>query len=389
MKTKTLSLLTLSALLLSTSALQAEFDNRVENTNFTLSQGSLDPNNSDGNFYNYDRFRFRSDYTNGDFFATFIGDGVNYLGRDYIQSPTFKFVQLPEADVPFQTQTEFQDYGEGSIYAKLYRFYGGYEDVDNRLVVGLQNITMGVGRFWNPTNLFNPRNTYAIEPDEVFGVAAVNYTRHINETSDVMMVASQKADHSFKYALSYKAFLEYGDFAINLVTSNETLMAGYEFEANLGDTGIEVRSEGAYIENTLKTLTAQEDRREFFQGILGADYGFINGITLTVEGFYSSETFSQGEIFINYDSEIASNLVFSNLYLGASVSYVFNLVLSGGIAYIESFNTQNSRFISPSLNYALNDYNTFDLGAMLYFGENSSEFGLAQDSLFLKYTLAF
>ena len=266
------------------------------------------------------------------------------------------------------SQSTFHDYDGGSTYAKLYRMYGGYEDEKHRVDVGLQNISMGVGRLWNPTNLFNPRNTYSLEPDEVFGVAAISYTRHINEMSDFTVVISQKEDHSFKYALKYKAFLDFTDVGLNLIKSDDTLMLGYELEANLGDTGVEIRSEGAYIENELKTTPLTTEQESFYQAIVGADYGFKNGITFTLEARYSSQTFDYEQILLNYDSEILPNLAFSKFSLGSTLLYDFTLFLSGSLLYIESFNTHNSRFISPSLTYTLNDYNSFVLGAMIQEG---------------------
>jgi hypothetical protein len=32
-------------------------------------------------------------------------------------------------------------------------------------ICSLQNISMGVGRIWTPTNSFNPKNIYALESD--------------------------------------------------------------------------------------------------------------------------------------------------------------------------------------------------------------------------------
>ena len=379
-------LLTLS---LTTLTLLADFDYTVSNTNYTISQGSIFPNDDTTYLYNYDRLRFRGDYTHDNFFVTFIGDGVNYLGHDYVTSPSFTYVKLFEADTPFKTQTAFHDYYEGSVYAKLYRFYGGYEDENNRVVIGLQNITMGVGRIWTPTNLFNPRNAYALEPDEVFGVAAISYTRHLDDTSHITFVASQKANHSFKYAARYKAFLDVADMALNLVNSDETIMAGYEVEGNLADTGVEIRSEGAYIKNTLKTTRGATEDREFFQGILGADYGFENGLTLITEALYSSETFSYAEILLNFDSEILPNLVYSHFYFAATLTYSFNLFLDASLLYIESFNDQNSRFVSPILTYTLNDYNSFILGAMVQGGPDDSEFGVFSNTYYFNYRLSF
>ncbi len=350
-------------LVLFAKAIFAEFEYRVDNTNFTLSQGSV--------LYNYDRLRLRGDYTQENFFITIIGDGVNYLGSDYLDSNDFEYLRVQESDTPFRTQTNFHDYDKGSVYAKLYRLYGGYEDDKNRVIVGVQNITMGVGHIWTPTNLFNPKNSYALEPDETFGVMALSYTRHINDMSHVTVVASQIADNSFKYGGRYKAFLDFADFAIDILSSDDTKMLGFELEGNLYDSGVELRSEGAYIKNT----------EEFFQGIIGADYGFVNGVTLVVEALYSSKKFSNEERILNLNSEIASNLVNSNFYTALSLSYSFNIFLNGSLLYIENFDNESSRFISPSLSYTLDDYNSFAIGAMI---NDKSD-----DIYYFKYALSF
>ncbi len=380
-KTLLLSLVSLS--------LFADFDYKVENTNFTISQGSASPLNSTTYLYNYDRLRFRGDYTNKNYFATIIADGVNYLADEYVSSNDFKFIKQIKSDTPFKTQTGFHDYDKGSAYAKLYRLYGGYEDSQNRVVAGLQNISMGVGRIWTPTNLFNPKNIYALEPDETFGVAAIAYTRHLNDTSHIMAIASQKEYKSFKYAARYKTFFDFSDIAIDIVSSDRTTMIGLELEANLADTGVEVRSEIAYIKSDLLTSPANYEDIEFIQMILGADYGFENGVTILGELLYSSEDFTYKEILLNYDSEILPNLVYSKFYSALSLSYSFNIFLDGSLIYIESFNDKNSRFISPTLTYTLNDYNSFMLGAMLQDGSAGSEFGEFENTYYFKWVLSF
>ena len=358
----------------------ADFQYTLDNTNFTVSQKDY--------MYNYDRFRFSGDYTQENYFLTFIGDGVNYLGESYLNSQSFDYLAAVEADTPFKTQSKFNSYNSGSFYTKLYRLYGGYEDDKNRVVVGLQNITMGVGRIWTPTNLFNPKNIYALEADEVFGVAAISYTRYLNDTSHVRFVTSQKSDDSFKYALRYKAYLSFADFGLDLISSETTKMIGYEIEGNLADSGVELRSEGAYIKHTLNMSTQKEDR-ELFQAIVGADYGFVNGVTIIGEALYSSDKFSSNDMLFNIDSEILSNLVNSNFYTALSISYSFNIFLDASLIYIESFNDKNSRFISPTLSYTLNDYNSFMIGAQLSDGASGSEFDMLENSYYFKWSLSF
>jgi hypothetical protein len=370
------------------TSLMAEFAHRVENTNYTLFQDSSVFDN-DRYIYNYDRLRYRLDYSDEKFFFTLIGDGVNYYGRSYVHSSSFSYLQRMEADVPFETQTTFNNYDEGSAYAKLYRFYGGYEDERNRVVLGLQNISLGVGRIWTPTNLFNPSNVYALEPDEVFGVFGVSYTRHLTDMGHISGVISQKKDHSFKYALRYKAFLDFIDVGLSYINSNETEMIGYELEANLGETGIEVRSEGAYTETWLKSGFSEREKEYFFQSVVGADYGFKNGITVTFEAKYSSKDFSKEEVVLNRGAEVFTHLSQSKFYTALSLRYDFNLVLTGAVLYVESLNTHRSRFISPTLTYTLNDYNSIIIGAMLNTGSQESEFGSYGDTYYLNYKLSF
>jgi hypothetical protein len=359
----------------------ADFDYTINNSNFTISQGSALLGEDKTYIYNYNRLRFSGDYTDNVFFGTVIADAVNYFGDHYIDSDSFEYIQMIKSDTPFNTKTN-----DGPLYAKLYRLYGGYEDSKNRVVIGLQNITMGVGRIWTPTNIFNPKNSYALEPDEVFGVAAASYTRYMSGTSHLNIVASQKADNSFKYAARYKTFAGFAEVGLDAIISNDTKMAGYEIESNLADTGIGVRSEGAYIEHS---LSGTSNKKEFFQGIVGADYGFKNGVTLVLEALYSSEKFSYQEIIQNFDSEIASNLVYSKLYTAISLSYSFNIFLDASLLYIESLEGENSSFISPSITYTLNDYNSFILGAQIRNAKSGNEFENSDNTYFFKWALSF
>lgn len=338
--------------LLFCGSLYADVSQSVENTNFIVSQD---------NPYNYDRIRLRLDYSKETYFATFIGDGVNYYGKKYLNSVEYSYRKTLKSDTPFKTQTHTYQYTNGQSYAKIYRAYGGYDDGDNRIVIGLQNISMGVGRIWTPTNLFNPRNIYALEPDETFGVFALAYTKHLDDTSSMSIVISQKKDSTLKYAGYYKTYLDFADIGLDFVYSDDTKMIGYEIEGNLLDTGVELRSEGAYIRHKDK----QNRENDFFQGIIGGDYAFVDGVTLSAEALYSSKTFSEEKILANLNSDILPNMASSHFYGAASLTYSINIFLDASLLYIDSFDDTDTYFISPSFTYTLNDYNSFLLGAMI------------------------
>ncbi len=358
-------------LLLWSQSLFAELDLKTENTNITLKE--------DAYTYNYDRLRFSLDWKENGYFTTLIADGVNYYGNKYIDSDLYRARKVVQSDTPFKTQTSSGKYKGGETYAKVYRAYGGYEDQNNRVIAGLQNISMGVGRIWQPTNIYNPINIYALEPDEVFGVMGVLYTRYFDETSHLTGIVSIDRDDKPRYALRYQAFLEVADVAIDLVSSNETKMAGYEIDGSIASIGIGLRSEGAYYDN---------NRSEFFQGIVGLDYGFENGLTVVLEGLYSSKIFTAQDVESNLNTDIIQNMLNAHLFTALSATYSFNIYLEGSCVYIESFYGIKSRFYSPQVKYTLNDYNTFTVGAMIYDSENIASYENSE-RYFFKWNVAF
>lgn len=370
------------ALLIAAWAAEGSAEQRlgIENTNFLLRQPNLD--NTDAFLYDYDRLRLTAQWRERGYFLTAIGDAVNYLGYDYVHSPDFDYVDAIRPDIPFEVRTEGQRYGTGVAYARIHRLYGGYDDGVQRVSAGIQKISMGVGRIWTPTDLYNPKNSYALEPDEVYGVLAATYAYSLTDLSVASAVASIRKDRSFKYAARYKGYLGFADVGVDFIRSDDTLMVGYEVEGNFFDTGAEWRSEGGYFKN-------DPLRAAFFQGIAGFDYGFENGVTWAVEALYSSETFTYAQLIENYDSEIINNMVQSPFYLGTTLSYDFNLAYSGSLLYIESFTDGGSRFVAPTLTYTVNDHNSLSAGAMLGLGSDGSEFNAYGQTYYAKWVLSY
>ena len=352
----------------------------VENTNFLLHQPDL--LDTTEYLYDYDRLRLSAVWRGETFFMTAIGDAVNYLGYDYVHSADYEYLDALRPDIPFEVRTESQMYGAGTAYARIHRLYGGYDDGLQRLSAGIQKISMGVGRIWTPTDLYNPKNSYAMEPDEVYGVLAFSYAYALTDLSTASAVVSIRKDRSLKYAARYKGYLAFADVGIDFIQSDDTLMVGYEIEGNLFDTGAEWRSEGGYFKND--PLDAA-----FFQGIIGFDYGFENGVTWAVEGLYTSQTFTYEALIADYENEIINNMVLSPFYLGTTLSYDFNLLYSGSLLYIESFDGANSRFVVPTLTYSLGDHHTFSASAMLSQGGSDSEFRAFGNTYYLKWAMSY
>ncbi len=366
------------ALLVSSLLDAVQYETTFENSNFTLSI----PLDGTGNheLVNYNRFRITEHIRYEDWFLTAIGDIENHLGQDYINSVAYLAAGESRSDTPFATQTGTTNYGEGEFYAQLYRLYGGYADEKHRVSLGLQKVSMGVGRIWNPTDLFNPKNPLALEPDEVYGVFGVSYSYAISDLSGVSVVAAERADHSMKYAGRYKGYFEVADAALNVIYADDVTMIGYELEGELLDTGVELRSEGGWFNDKLL-------EKKFFQGLVGADYTFENTLSLAGEWLYSSRSFER-EIALALPTGAPSNLMRSKGYGGLSVGYEFDALTYGSLASIVSAD-DGSCFLSPLVSYSYADDITLSAGAMLYGGDAGSEFGDYGHTYYLNVKVTF
>jgi hypothetical protein len=351
-----------------------EHDLTIENTNYTISKTPI--GEEERTLYNYNRLRLTDKIKEENWFAEIIADIDNYYGETYIDSYEYQFLRGIKADTPFDIETNAKNYGKGEVFGRLHRFYVGYGDKQHNIVFGLQKITMGVGRIWTPTDLFNPRNPLALEPDQIYGNFAFSYTYALGELSEIMGVVAKREDDSYKYAGRIKTNISIGDIALDVYSSNDAEMIAYELEGNLFDTGIEWRSEGGYYKDKLLD-------KDFYQTILGIDYGFVNGLTVITEWLHSSKTYSAYEILIYQESSLSNNRHISSDYIGASAYYDFNLLFNGALSMIYSPEDKSS-FISPLIEYSLSDDSSLAVGAMLYTGDNESEFGSLNNSFYLR-----
>ncbi len=333
-----------------------------ENSNFILSA----PLNStkESTVYDYNRFRTTVSLHVDNWFFTSIGDIDNYLGKEKIESTSYRASRSLQADTPFSTQTGITNYEEGEYSAKLYRFYGGYVDAKHRVSFGLQKISMGVGRIWNPTDLFNAKNPLSLEPDEVYGVYSLAYTYALSDLSHVTAVVAQEKNDTFKYAGRIKGYVDVADVALNVITSSDATMLGYEIEGEFLDTGVTLRSEGGFFEE-------KRVEKKFFQGLVGVDYTFENSLSLAAEWLYSTKNFEDETVRAR--SKIPNNLMRSKGYAGLSVGYEFDALLYGSLVGIVNAD-DSSFYFSPAMSYSLKDDMTLKFGVILYDGKKGSEF---------------
>ncbi len=240
----------------------------------------------------------------------------------------------------------------------IYRASLQYRGVEHFWSVGKQRIPLGVGRIWNPIDVFNPVDSESVEPDEREGTESLRYEYAINDLSNLDATLARR-----KAAIRIKGFLEYGDLAlVGLVDEeNDRDIIGWELEGEILETGIELRSEGGSFHDR----TSGERHTEF---IVGAEYGFVNSLTLLAEYKFSDE--DEGD------------------YLGGSLRLQPGLLWVCSLLAINSLE-DGSGFVAPSVEYSLSDDMTLNLGAFLYYGDDEDIFGEGADRYYLRWFVHF
>ena len=254
----------------------------------------------------------------------------------------------------------FYTYDPGSMVNRtsIYRAYLQYSGVSHLWVLGKQRIPLGVGRFWNPIDVFNPIDIEAVEPNQRPGTTSIRYEYAI---SDLSSVDANVADG--KGALRLKGYLDVADVALvgEWDEDRDQDIIGWELEGELAGTGIELRSEGGSFHD-------QQTGDRHTEFIVGAEYGFANSLILTGEYHY---------LGVPRRNEIGMLASFQPAMLWiCSLTAVTDL-------------DDGSGFISPVVEVSLSDEMTLQGGAFVYHGDKDSFYGLGYDRVYLRWFVHF
>lgn len=249
-----------------------------------------------------------------------------------------------------------QNYIENDL--DIYRAYLEYAGEKHLVVVGRQRVPFGVGRIWNPIDVFNPIDSYSIEPAERRGTEALRYEYAMNDLSNFDITVSRD-----KRAARIKGFLKFADIALvgEADDDRDEDILGYELAGELFDTKIEIRSEGGSFRN-------RTTGKRYTEFIVGADYSFKNSLSILGEYRY--------------------NDISGRDYLGASLSYKLTPLTDLSLLTIVQLNDK-SFFASPAVDYSLGDEMTIRAGALFYEGGGLDEFGNDPDVFYLNFYIHF
>ena len=203
----------------------------------------------------------------------------------------------------------------------------GWSDENIDITTGLQPSSYGVGRIWSPLNVYQDIN----------GLLSHYSFKFTANTSDLSQLIIELAlEDSLPSLISYKGFHLNSDIGFLIATNNNSLLSGFELEANLWDSGILGRFEFSNISHsTIPSYT---------QSMLGFDYGFQNGLVVLFEVSDNSKP-------LNAIGFTDSSPPIIGKQWGSSLSYNFNSNLSGQITHQENIYGTKSKSSLIELNY--------------------------------------
>jgi hypothetical protein len=264
---------------------------------------------------------------------------------------------------------------DGFVYE--HSLYRGYISAKTDLVdfdLGRQQIPWGVGRFFTPTDVFNPFNFSQVEWDERQGVDAVNLKKRVGDYKiNYVYTPRGKRLHPSRHMAKITRDIQGYEVSLlgGTIAKNEAI--GYDLQGNVGDAVL--RSEFIF-QNA-------ENEKDFAQFLIDMDYRFKNGVYALLEYYYNGRGKSDSrdyEISRAVRGEIQE---MGRNYLGMELGYDITPLLR-----IENRTVLNlddlSAFNRVELRYEINQELIMRVAGLFDMGDSDDEFGAKQNAYFVE-----
>ncbi len=253
-------------------------------------------------------------------------------------------------------------YGRHRLYRAAVTAIAGNVDVR----VGRQRIAWGTGRFWSPLDILNPISPLALERDERIGVDAVLAEAKLGPLARVSLVYAPAPDRG----PASRAVQWHGNAAgVDVSLVGGSLLGleviGMDLAGQIGAAGI--RGEVARLRPPSGTT--------FNRLVVGVDYAFGNGLTLSAEGYYNGAGARDPS---SYDRALLSAGRISSLatrYVGLMVSYEVTPLLRS-VTYAVFSADDRSRAVDSRLVWSVRPDLELTVGMQGFGGGGNSEFGV-------------
>ncbi len=242
--------------------------------------------------------------------------------------------------------------------------------------IGRQFIAWGVGRIWQPTDLFNPLNPANFSKIEKDGIDAINAKIYLGSFSDIDIISN--FSNNFKkvhFGTRFRTnFLE-NDLSLVAGMFDENYILGGSIAGNLFNAGI--RTEVIYSIN-------EQSNSKYFRGIVGVDYQFSDKLYSALEYQFNEAGASDKMDYLKLFDKLFKGEIqnISRNYVGAVVNYLFSPIISANIISIANLNDMSAMFLI-STKYELFQSFYLSAGVLYTLGDKFTEYWYYNDALFL------
>lgn len=261
----------------------------------------------------------------------------------------------------------------------LYRAYVNYHQDNLDILLGRQQIPWGVGKFWTPTDFFNPPDIFSLEKQERIGTDALNirYVLTHNLQGEVVY-APQHKERDSKAGARLRLLSDTEEIGLVAAEIKEDKVVGMHFLRNVSKAGL----------RTEATFTDAHDELDYFRFVINLDYTFANSFYLLGEYYYNRQGKRDKNTYQRTRRTLGEiDFVGQDLF-GLVAGYDITPLVRTDNYFIFNLN-DGSIFINPEVSWSLFKNSELLFGAQLFSGNTLTEFGDYDDLVYLRWKTFF
>lgn len=242
-------------------------------------------------------------------------------------------------------------------------------------VLGRQRISWGVGRVWQPTDLFNPINPANFSKIEKDGADALSTKFYIGDFTDLELVANFRQNiEDFNYGGRFRT--NYSKYDLSVMTGyfDRNVIIGGDFAGNLEGAGTRGEFIYKFHHNTSDS--------NFIRLLFGIDYQFTKDLyglaeyQFNGEGSTDTTKYDFAKIITGESLNLARN------YLTVSFTYQAHPLVSIGANVMQNLDDL-SGFLGGKMDYSATENISIALNAAYFYGKIKSEYSYFPSSIYL------
>jgi hypothetical protein len=247
----------------------------------------------------------------------------------------------------------------------LYRATASWSGSIADITIGRQRVPLGTGQFWSALDLLNPIDPTRLERDYRAGVDGVLVAGRLGALARLDAVYAPATDRSSHAAAGYLHWNLGGwDYSVLAGTFRGDDAVGADFAGAIGGLGI--RGEGA--------LTRPGSGPTYGRALIGADYGFQNTLTLTIELYFNGQGRHDPARY-DFAAVLAGRTISLARYYGAvAMSYQLTPLARPAVYAVWNID-DGSGVVWPRLEYSAAEDLEVSAGIQGFLGSPESEFG--------------